>query len=285
MDLWETASRLASGELTARAQGGNKWWKDESDKLRKTFNAMADQLTVANANLEAKVAERTQELGRTNSNLANEIEERKRVEKDLQLARASAEAANRAKSQWLANMSHEIRTPLNGVLNCTELCLGTVLDTEQREYLSLVRRYSLFTLVFHLFSIIILSHFYSWLLFVFFVLLKSLFSAKHLLRIITDILDFSKIEAGKLDMENIEFSLFDQVHSVLKKNKFMPSEMRFFWAYFQMENAVSVLAARAHNKGIEILCWWDPQVPDFLLGDPSRVFQIFINLLGRVNLA
>lgn len=87
------------------------------------------------------------------------------------------------------------------------------------------------------------------------------FSAKHLLRIITDILDFSKIEAGKLEMEDIQFSLYDQ-----------------------LEHAVSVLAARANKKGLELACQVDPTVPDQIIGDPGRLFQVFVNLIGNVYL-
>eukprot|EP00897_Mesotaenium_endlicherianum_P004055 jgi/Mesen1/3678/ME000202S02769 len=210
--------------MNARASRRHRKWEDEIDALRHTFNNMADQLSTAYSTLESKVEERTAELARANQVLAREVAERTKMERELQAARNVAVAADRMKSEWIANMSHEIRTPLNGVINCTELCLGTPpLTDEQHEYLEL-----------------------------------SLFSAKHLLRLISDILDFSKIEAGKLSMESIEFSLYDQ-----------------------MEHAVAVLATRAHSKGLELLAHPRARVPDHVVGDPSRLFQIFVNLIGN----
>jgi PAS domain S-box-containing protein len=83
-------------------------------------------------------------------------------------------------------------------------------------------------------------------------------SADALLGLLNDILDFSKIEAGKLDLDLIEFKLRDSLDDTLK-----------------------VLALRAHQKGLELACHVHPEVPDGLLGDPSRLRQIVINLIGN----
>jgi PAS domain S-box-containing protein len=83
-------------------------------------------------------------------------------------------------------------------------------------------------------------------------------SAESLLTIINDILDFSKIEAGKLELEAIDFKLRGSVEPVLK-----------------------ALAPRAHHIGLELNCSIKPDVPDALLGDPSRLRQILFNLLGN----
>ncbi len=115
--------------------------------------------------LEGEVRERTSALQATLAELKGSNEE-------LKVARDSADAANRAKSQFLANMSHEIRTPMNGVLGMLELVLASEMTRPQRRMLMTVRR-----------------------------------SAETLLDLINEILDYSRIEAGKLEVECIDFDL------------------------------------------------------------------------------
>ncbi|MBI3799424.1 MAG: response regulator [Deltaproteobacteria bacterium] len=83
-------------------------------------------------------------------------------------------------------------------------------------------------------------------------------SGEALLTIINDILDFSKIEAGKLELELVDFNL--------------PTAL---------EEVVDLLAPRAHGKGLELACVLEPDVPTALRGDPGRVRQILLNLLGN----
>ena len=83
-------------------------------------------------------------------------------------------------------------------------------------------------------------------------------SAETLLSLLNDILDFSKIEARKLDLEKIEFSLHDLLGDTAK-----------------------ALALRAHQKGIELLYGISPEVPEVLIGDPSRLRQVLTNLVGN----
>ena len=83
-------------------------------------------------------------------------------------------------------------------------------------------------------------------------------SADSLLQILNDILDFSKIEAGHLDVEQIEFSL-DQL----------------------MRETMKSLAVRAHQKGLELLLYVDPDLPDHLISDPGRLRQVIVNLVGN----
>ena len=87
-------------------------------------------------------------------------------------------------------------------------------------------------------------------------LVKS--SAESLLVLLNDILDFSKIEAGRLDMEIIEFNLRDSLDDTMK-----------------------TVSLRAHEKGLELVCHILPEVPEALRGDPTRLRQIVINLIGN----
>ena len=83
-------------------------------------------------------------------------------------------------------------------------------------------------------------------------------SAESLLTIINDILDFSKIEAGKLQVEQISFDLHRIVADTLK-----------------------TMALRAHEKHLELISEVMPDVPRHVLGDPSRLRQILVNLVGN----
>jgi signal transduction histidine kinase/CheY-like chemotaxis protein len=83
-------------------------------------------------------------------------------------------------------------------------------------------------------------------------------SANALLMLLNDILDLSKIEAGRMELERIEFSLTDVV-----------------------TQAARLLAVNASKKGLELICRVAPDVPSEALGDPNRIRQIIVNLLGN----
>jgi two-component system sensor histidine kinase/response regulator len=96
----------------------------------------------------------------------------KTAEAELEKARHTAEAANRAKDEFLANVSHEIRTPMNAILGMTELSLESPLTEHQRLLLSTIKS-----------------------------------AADNLLVVVNDLLDFAKIEAGKFELDAADFSL------------------------------------------------------------------------------
>ena len=89
-------------------------------------------------------------------------------------------------------------------------------------------------------------------------LLMARQSGEVLLEVINDILDFSKVESGKLDLERIDFVLADCI-----------------------AQEMNALALRAHSKGLELIYRIAPDVPPRLAGDPSRLRQLIMNLVGN----
>jgi len=83
-------------------------------------------------------------------------------------------------------------------------------------------------------------------------------SADSMLSVINDILDFSKIEAGRLELDPVSFNIRDLV-----------------------EETVRALAVRAHEKGLELTGDVLPEVPEFVVGDITRIRQVMVNLLGN----
>ena len=83
-------------------------------------------------------------------------------------------------------------------------------------------------------------------------------SADTLLSIINDILDFSKIEAGRMELDTISFNIRER-----------------------LEDAISTLGLRAHEKGLELAAYIEGNVPNNLIGDPGRLRQVIVNLVGN----
>lgn len=83
-------------------------------------------------------------------------------------------------------------------------------------------------------------------------------SGENLLNIINDIIDVSKIESGKLVLENIDFNLHSVIHEI-----------------------AGLYAHEAHEKGLEVILNIDPDLPQMFCGDPTRIKQIFANLINN----
>ena len=83
-------------------------------------------------------------------------------------------------------------------------------------------------------------------------------AGENLLNIINDILDFSKIEAGKIELENIDFNPEDMV-----------------------ETLCEFMALKAHKKGLELTCEVSEELPCAVTGDPNRLRQVLVNLIGN----
>jgi len=150
------------------------------------------------------------------------IELKKSREESI-IARQLAEDALKYKSEFLANMSHEIRTPINGIIGMSEFLDNTKLDAKQAEFVHIIRS-----------------------------------SANSLLSLINDILDFSKLEAGKIELEYLDFDLYEHIDDTLKSMTF-----------------------KAEEKKLKLYQIIDPDVPQAINGDPTRLRQVLLNLISN----
>lgn len=176
--LMAAASLLSIGLLMAWVRSATRRGQAEQS-LREAVVALEQSKMY----LEEQVVARTAELIKTNSELQEEIAERKRTEAALTRAKEAAEVANRAKSTFLANMSHELRTPLTAILGYTDLIR---LDAKRSGYADL------------LLDIDQIAN-----------------AGTHLLTLINDLLDISKIEAGKMELYLERFELAPMIDSLV----------------------------------------------------------------------
>jgi len=126
-----------------------------------------------------KIQNRDERLMEYGEQLEDKISERTA---QLEKAKDLAETASKAKSEFLANISHELRTPMNGILGASDLLESSHLDSEHKQYVSMIHR-----------------------------------SGTALLSLLNNLLDFSKIEAGKMELEvrtyNIE-NMIQHLHDL-----------------------------------------------------------------------
>jgi PAS domain S-box-containing protein len=202
------------------------------DKLQKREQGVSDgyELAVKNKNGEPRwwfvsgapnYNDKNELIGSIGIHL--DITEQKKLEKELEQAKISAEYAAKAKEVFLANMSHEIRTPLNVIMGMVRELGKETLTEKQRSYVN-----------------------------------HSETSAEHLLTIINNILDMSKIEAGEFELDNKDFSVSAVVGDVR-----------------------SILFSKAKEKDLQFSTDIAPEVEKSLIGDPGRLRQLLINLLGN----
>ncbi|MEA3289337.1 MAG: ATP-binding protein, partial [Campylobacterota bacterium] len=177
--------------------------------------------------LDKRIANQTKELKESNSKLKNLSEYQETIiEGQIKVAiaeRDRAQAYAKAKSEFLANMSHEIRTPLNAITGFIDILKDEDIGRKSLEYINIIDK-----------------------------------SSQSLLRIIEDILDFSKIESGKLNIDHIDFDLYEEFQST-----------------------TDLFAEKCSKKNILLNVNLNDNLPQNINTDPLRLKQIISNLLSN----
>jgi len=179
--------------------------------------------TMGKRDIQIETSDENKELSQLTLSFNSMINSLNENENELKKQTKNAQIALEAKSQFLASMSHEIRTPMNGVIGMLGLLLNTKLTKQQLDYVSIAQN-----------------------------------SANSLLGLINDILDFSKVEAGKMDLEIIEFNIYDELRAFLQTMKFS-----------------------ANQKGIQLLLDMSKLEHNIVISDPTRIRQILNNLVAN----
>ncbi len=155
--------------------------------------------------------------------ITQDITNDKRREQELVEAKEQAEVSRQAKDHFLQIVSHEIRNPLNAIVGITRLLEQAPLGTKELEQVETLS-----------------------------------FSAHHLLSIINDILDTAKLQYGKITLDQVPFTLQEQL--------------------LHAEELFRPLAA---DQETEVYLQWEDGLPEVVVGDPTRFNQIIFNLLSN----
>ncbi len=161
-----------------RRRDGSYIWLESYGRLIRDSSGAAARFVGFNIDATPH-KERERELMEAQGRIQRQADTLARLAEDLHLAKAKAEEASRAKSNFLAMMSHELRTPLTGILSVAEILLRDRITPPQRQSMEMLRQ-----------------------------------SGRTLLTLLNDILDFSKIEAGEVQLEQTDFDLLDLLDSV-----------------------------------------------------------------------
>ncbi len=174
-----------------------------------------------------------------------DITARKQTEEQLRDAKQAAEASDRAKSEFLANMSHELRTPLTAILGFADLSAEAA-DSAAEAADSAADGPS--PTAFGEAREEIVGHART---------IRR--NGEHLLRLINDVLDLAKIEAGKLEMDRVPFPVGHLVGELAE-----------------------LMRPKAEASGLTLELDLAPELIDrAVMGDPTRVRQVLLNLLGN----
>lgn len=180
----DSESRASAASLCTGPRGSHTPPHDSSRDRGRSLPppASSSDPRAWHASAQRALARLEQALNEKTSELALARSEARRIQRELEAAKNSAEMASRAKSDFLANISHEIRTPMSAIMGYAELLDGAALtDPEKREWVRQLR-----------------------------------INAEFLLGLVGDVLDFSRIEAGLLELEIQEHSTVTLVDGVVE---------------------------------------------------------------------
>lgn len=214
-DLWNKISsgQIWKGEWRDKKKSGELFWehvsispiKNESGVIEK-YLAIKEDITHRKAN-EQKILELNQNL------------EKMVLDRTLQLekARADAEKANKAKSEFLSRMSHELRTPMNAILGFSQLIEMATVDEKQHKWVGNILK-----------------------------------SGQHLLNLINEVLDISRIEAGRISISIEAVDCSNCINEVLETVSPLASQENIH-IYFEQQNQPSYNVFADKQRLIQVL--------------------------------